>query len=65
MNKKLALALIGVGMGISMAATTATANSSRCDIAKRNANYYCNVEMDLELCRYWALQAKACGPLEI
>ncbi|WP_394204217.1 hypothetical protein [Shewanella waksmanii] len=66
MNKKITLALVGIGMSLGMATTvTATPDARYCQIAKNNANYYCNGNYDYELCRYWANEAKRCGPLEI
>ncbi len=63
MNKKITLLLIGVGMSVGMA--TATANDRQCQVARNNANYYCNVADNNELCRYWINQVRHCGPLEV
>ncbi|WP_028773731.1 hypothetical protein [Shewanella waksmanii] len=66
MNKKLTLALVGIGMSIGMATTANALPGDRfCQIAKNNANYYCNATDNMELCRYWAKEAQRCGPLEI
>lgn len=65
MNKKIILALVGIGMGISMTTTVNAGPDRTCEIAKNNANYYCNATDNIELCRYWAREAMRCGPSEI
>ena len=62
MNKKLVLALAGIGMSIGLTATSATAaSSSECRQAQYKSEYYCNIEMDNELCRKWVNIVRACG----
>ena len=64
MNKKIILALAAIGFGFSINASAGW--NSDCRWAQMQAERYCNVEMDQQLCSYWIQVVKGCGlPLEI